>query len=284
MRQEVSAPKMMQNNPGLREVEAIRYRSGSFATTTDDVVCEEPMEIIISDRTVSDYHFSVTMRTPGMDRELAVGYLFSEHIFDSFSDIQSMRVGSDSDPKERNTVFIKFRTNIIHNLSGTERRVNSSCGICAKSSVDEVFMKAGKINRSVIKISAESLVKLPSLMMRGQELFRKTGGIHSAALFRTNGELRAIAEDVGRHNAVDKVIGKALMENETDFSNFVLQVSGRCGFEILQKAAVAGIPIVSSVSAPTSLSVEVSRALGMTLVSFVRDDRFTVYSGKQRII
>jgi FdhD protein len=274
---------MTQNDPGLLELDAFKFTSGTISKSRETVVEEEPMEIILSDPEVNDHPYSVTMRTPGMDLELAIGYIFSEGLMSSMADVLSMRQGSWSDPAERNRVFVKLRRSTLNERGMKEKKVNSSCGICSKSSVDEVFLKAGSINRSHLSVRHSVLLSLPSIMLEKQVLFRKTGGIHAAALFKSDGSLAGIAEDVGRHNAVDKVIGSHLLKDGENFGDCILQVSGRCGFEILQKAAIAGIPIVSSVSAPTSLSVETARALGMTLISFVRSERFTIYSGEWRI-
>lgn len=275
---------MTQNDKGLVEFDALKFNTGVISSSHEIVVEEEPLEIILSDPSVRDMQYSVTMRTPGMDTELAVGYIFSEGLIKKMDDVLSIRAGSYGDPEERNRVFIELRNPSIKESGMKERRVNSSCGICSKSSVDEVFLKAGKINHSNLTVRHDTLLELPSKMLAKQRLFKETGGIHAAALFDQNGDVLEIAEDVGRHNAVDKVIGAHLMEESGKFDECILQVSGRCGFEILQKAAISGIPVVSSVSAPTSLSVETARALGMTLISFVRNDRFTIYSGEWRVL
>lgn len=274
---------MTQNKKGLVELDALKFNSGNISASREIVVEEEPLEIILSDPKVRGLQYSVTMRTPGMDRELTVGYIFSEGLIRSMLDVLSTREGYWQDPQERNRVFIELQRSVLTGTGMKEKRVNSSCGICSKSSVDEVFIKAGKINRSRLSVNHEVLLSLPSRMLEMQTLFKKTGGIHAAALFSPEGSIIDIAEDVGRHNAVDKAIGSHLISAKGSFEDCILQVSGRCGFEILQKAAIAGIPVVSSVSAPTSLSVETARTLGITLISFVRNERFTVYSGEWRI-
>ena len=274
---------MTKSDKGLVEFDALKFNTGVISSSHEIVVEEEPLEIILSDPFVRDLQYSVTMRTPGMDVELAVGYIFSEGLIKTMDNILSIRAGSYAKPEERNRVFIELRNHSIKNSGMKEKRVNSSCGICSKSSVDEVFLKAGKINHSNLTVRHDTILELPSKMLSMQRLFKDTGGIHAAALFDRNGTVLEIAEDVGRHNAVDKVIGANLISGRGKFEECILQVSGRCGFEILQKAALAGIPIVSSVSAPTSLSVETARALGMTLISFVRNERFTIYSSEWRI-
>lgn len=275
---------MTKNDRGLVEFDAIKFNTGVISSSREIVVEEEPLEIILSDPSVRDLQYSVTMRTPGMDIELAVGYIFSEGLIKTMDNILSIRAGSYAKSEERNRVFIELRNHSIKDSGMKEKRVNSSCGICSKSSVDEVFLRAGKINHSNLTVRHDTILELPSKMLSMQRLFKDTGGIHAAALFDRNGTVLEIAEDVGRHNAVDKVIGANLMSGLGKFEECILQVSGRCGFEILQKAALAGIPVVSSVSAPTSLSVETARALGMTLISFVRNERFTIYSGEWRVI
>ena len=166
---------------------------------------------------------------------------------------------------------------------GGRRYINSSCGVCGKGSIDQVFMRVGKIQRSDFRVSASVIASLPDSLWGTQGIFSSTGGIHAAGLFNGDGSIVCSAEDVGRHNAVDKVIGRSLMNGHA-FDHMILQVSGRAGFEIIEKAAVAGIPVIGSISAPSSLAVETCETLGMTLLGFVRGKSFNIYSGTQRII
>jgi FdhD protein len=218
------------------------------------------------------------MRTPGEDEYLAAGILFTEGIVKSLADFE-------------NEKFRKIESNILEVwLAGTFADSESdryfpsysSCGLCGKTSLDQVFMKGARIQHAFCTVTSDIILSLPDRMHSSQKMFSETGGIHGAALFSESGKMIASSEDIGRHNAVDKVIGKTLLEG-IPCEGKILQISGRAGFEIVQKAAMAGIPVVSSVSAPSSLAVETADTFGITLVCFVRENRFNIYSHGKRI-
>lgn len=239
---------------------------------------EEPLEIRIGDVPIS-----VTMRTPGHDLELAVGFLFTEGLIFQRSDLKNL-AGIDGF-KTTNSVSLELFSDENASIEGLKRNfyAASSCGICGKASIDAVRIRGIKPPNSDFRVTGDFLCSLPGRLRESQAVFGRTGGLHAAALFTSSGELLVLREDIGRHNAVDKVAGWALMQDRTPLSECVLMVSGRGGFEIIQKALVAGIPVLASVSAPSSLAVQMARELGMTLVGFLRGRRFVIYSGEQRI-
>jgi len=226
---------------------------------TDQIVVEEPLEILINGR-----NLSVTMRTPGNDEELAAGFLFTEGIIRGPAEIRSIAGAGN-----RVEIQLNHDPEIAPRLTMT-----SACGVCGKASLDELFKHGCPTVRSKFQISPEALLRLPWTLRNAQLVFHRTGGLHAAGLFSPDGILHEIREDVGRHNAVDKVIGATLGQ---DLSDRLILVSGRAGFELVQKAAMAGIPMLAAVGAPTTLAVETARAAGMTLVGFLRDDRFNIY-------
>jgi FdhD protein len=226
---------------------------------TDQVVVEEPLEILINGR-----HLAVTMRTPGNDEELASGFLLTEGIIRGAAEIRSI-----AGEGNRVDIQLDHEPDIAPRLTMT-----SSCGVCGKTSLDELFKHGCPTVRSKFRISPEALLRLPGTLKDAQLVFHRTGGLHAAGLFGSDGMLHEIREDVGRHNAVDKVIGATLGQ---DLADRLILVSGRAGFELVQKAAMAGIPMLAAVGAPTTLAVETAQAAGMTLVGFLRDDRFNVY-------
>ena len=219
---------------------------------------------------------SVTMRTPGNDDELAVGYLFNEGIIvDPASSIQSIEhIRTDS-----NKIEVVLKENILPNLKGADRRsfVSSSCGVCGKTEIDYIespFNAAGK----PMTISKDILLGLHDTLREKQSVFEETGGIHAAALFTPNGNLILVREDVGRHNALDKVIGNALLSGLCPLEQTILLLSGRASYELIQKASMAGIRIIASVGAPSSLAVSLAREMKITLIGFLRDRRFNIYT------
>jgi FdhD protein len=241
----------------------------------DDVVAvEEPMEIRIGAKPIS-----VMMRTPGDDFELAAGFLFTEGIVTSREQIASMRHWGSP-----NVVRVALRDGSVVDWQKLQRHfyATSSCGVCGKTSIDAIRVHAKPV-ASAARFPSALITTMPDLARPAQKAFTATGAIHGAALFTVAGELLHVREDIGRHNAVDKVIGAAFLE-EASFSALALFVSGRAGFEIVQKAAVASIPLVAAVGAPSSLAVELAREFNLTLAGFVRDGRFNVYAGVERIL
>ncbi len=257
------------------------WQDGQVRRFQDYLVGEEPLEI-----RVGKLPLSVTMRTPGNDLELAAGFLFTEGLIRRREELASVDYAEGAKETERgNVVQIELRDGASLDLERTQRNffAGSSCGICGKASIDSVRVRGIQPPNPHLRLDPEVLCRLPERLREAQAIFGRTGGLHAAGLFDTRGELVAQREDVGRHNAVDKIVGWALLEGRLPLSEYVLMVSGRGGFEIVQKAIVAGVPVVASVSAPSSLAVRLARELGLTLVGFLRGKRFVVYSGEGRL-
>jgi FdhD protein len=251
-----------------------RFRLGTgYAEVTDRVAAEEPLEIRVNGTSVA-----VTMRTPGHDDELATGFLFTESLIARDDEIAEIVHCPDVDPEGiGNTLDVRLRTD--PDLASLTRHVftSSSCGVCGKATIDSVFQHFPPVQRARIP-EAELLLSLPSKLREAQETFDRTGGLHASALFDREGNLLLLREDVGRHNALDKVIGHAL-QKEMPLSEVVLLVSGRISFELMQKALAARIPVVAGISAPSSLAVKLARESGQVLVGFLREKGFNLYSG-----
>jgi FdhD protein len=249
----------------------------------DWIVVEEPLEIRAGGPGQEPISLAVTMRTPGDDRELAVGFLYTEGLLWSPGDVSSVRVpSSNRGGGSCNVVQIvlarpfdsaKLRRNFF---------ATSSCGICGKASLDQIAVRCPPVGPGPV-IGRSILVGLPGALRAAQAIFDRTGGLHAAGLFDAGGRLLALREDVGRHNAVDKLVGRAFLDGEVPLAGRILLVSGRTSFEILQKAAVASVPIVCAVSAPSSLAVSVADRLGITLVGFLRGSSFNIYTHAERI-
>lgn len=254
----------------------------SVARREDQLAAEEPLEIRIGDEP-----FSVTMRTPGDDFDLVAGFLVSEGVIADAAELISLRfcAGEDENGQQTfNVVQAQLRPGV--QLPDLHRHVytTSSCGICGTASIEAV-RKVSRFSQLAQqqRISLRTLAELPERLKEAQQLFAKTGGVHAAGLFDLDGELICLREDVGRHNAVDKVVGWALRESRLPLSSTVLQVSGRASFELVQKAAMAGIPILAAVSAPSSLAVELAAEVGLGLVGFSRGNSLNIYAGAERI-
>jgi FdhD protein len=244
----------------------------------DALAGEEPLQIQLGRR-----RLSVTMRTPGHDLELAVGFLFTEGFIESAKDLANLQDdGSRPDP---NVVKIDLKNPRTLNSKRIRRNFlsNSSCGLCGKAFIEDCLLQGIKRPNPRFRIDPEVLCSLPETLRSGQVLFGQTGGLHAAALFEASGKLLAVREDVGRHNAVDKLIGWALLQGSIPLSDSALLASGRGGFEIIQKSLLAGIPLLASVSAASSLAVQLARECGLTLVGFLRGRRFVCYSGEERL-
>jgi FdhD protein len=256
------------------------WDDGKLRKYDDYLAAEEPLEIRIGDKPVS-----VTMRTPGHDKELAAGFLWSEGIIESPKQIGEIRHDNSATGAAANVVDVDLQESLFE-LEDLQRNffAASSCGICGKASIEAIRRRGLKAPDVNFRFAAEMLVALPDRLRSEQEVFGRTGGLHAAALFDASGNLLAVREDIGRHNAVDKIIGWALLESRLPLSAHVLMVSGRGGFEIIQKALTAGIPVVASVSAPSSLAVKLARELGLTLIGFLRERRFVIYSGQDRCV
>ena len=257
------------------------WDDGKVVRKEDYLAAEEPLEIRVGDEPLS-----VTMRTPGHDLELAAGFLFTEGIVTKRAQIISLdAVVQDGEPNRGNVVGALLAPESAPDFEKMKRHffAASSCGICGKASIDAVRARALEPPNPQFRLDPEVLVRLPDALRASQAVFGRTGGLHAAALFDAKGKLLVLREDIGRHNAVDKVIGWALLENRVPLSDAVLLVSGRGGFEIVQKAIVAGLPVVASVSAPSSLAAQLARELRLTLIGFLRGRRFVIYAGEERV-
>ncbi len=274
----------------VRSVRVFRHTNGGWAPDEDEVVVEEPLEIRLSVagggepfRTIS-----ITMRTPGDDQHLALGFLFTEGIIGCRADVVRMdqprrRVGN---MVHENTLDITLRKNLDLDWSSQERHfyTASSCGVCGKGSMELVRQQSVYLLRpGWPKVRIEDIQLLPEQLGDSQSVFARTGGLHAAALVSPDGNVLAAFEDVGRHNALDKVIGYALEENLLPLSNAQIVLSGRIGFELVQKAWMAGVPVLSAVGAPSSLAIDLAEECGMTLIGFVRNNRCNVYAGAERV-
>jgi FdhD protein len=263
-----------------------RITVGREPVTRDDVLAvEEPLEIRVAGSALS-----ITMRTPGHDFDLAAGFLVSEGVISRGDQLGAIRycAGATADGQNTyNVLDVSLAPGVPKPDPSLERNfyMTSSCGLCGKASIDAVrTLSAWPVAHDHVSVTPEFLVALPERLRAGQDVFEKTGGLHAAALFDTvTGELLVLREDVGRHNAVDKVIGWAVKEDRLPLRSTVLMVSGRASFELTQKASMAGIPIMAAVSAPSSLAIELASELGMTVVGFLRGDSMVVYSGEARI-
>jgi FdhD protein len=227
---------------------------------------------------------AVTMRTPGSDFELAAGFLFTEGLIAGADDIESIAYCDlPEEEQEYNVITVRLTRPFDPEALRRNFFASSSCGVCGKASLDDVEVRCEPLPAGPV-VPASVLADLPDALRDRQRIFEETGGLHASGLFDTDGTLRVLREDVGRHNAVDKIVGEQVLAGNVPLADHVLQVSGRLSFEIVQKAAVAGIPIVSAVSAPSSLAVEAGERFGMTLVGFVRDERLNVYTHPERLL
>jgi len=274
------------------EYKVLKFKSGNLDNFNDHISIEEPVEIIIKykDKEIwVEKTISVTMRTPGDDEDLVRGFLFNEKIIEKIDYIEKIELAGKPteqyDIKNKIIVTINNSDNIDVDKIKRNFLTNSSCGVCGKSSLDALeIIKKDKILKSNPKISKEVLMSSPKKLRQNQSEFSKTGGIHASGLFTAQGDIVAIKEDVGRHNALDKLIGYTLKENLLDNTSQFLACSGRLNFDLVQKALMANIGILIGVGAPTSLAIDLANKFDMTLVGFVKEDSFNIYSNKDRII
>jgi FdhD protein len=265
----------------VKTTQVVEWNAGEERRVLDDVAAEEPLEI-----RVGNVALSVTMRTPGDDFELAVGFLYTEGVVERRDDISRVAYGRGPDGEPTgNVVEVTLQQGRSIDFTRLQRNffTASSCGICGKASIDAVRSREIPPLDCELHIDPELLPSLPDALRSAQRVFGRTGGLHGAGLFDADGRLLLVREDIGRHNAVDKIIGHALLRGSLPLSERVLLVSGRGGFEIVQKALVAGVPVLASVSAPSSLAVQLARSAGLTLIGFLRGRRFVVYSGEKRL-
>jgi len=271
---------MPSRNSSVNVTQVVEWRNGQPHRVQDYLVAEEPLEI-----RVNQLPLTVNMRTPGHDLELAAGFLLTEGLIEAANQISVLREGTANEDGTGNLVEIEL--NGIH-LDREQLQRNffaaSSCGVCGKASIEAVRLRGLKRPNSNFQVDSKLVCGLPEKLRTAQAIFGRTGGLHAAAVFDRTGELIAIREDVGRHNAVDKVVGWALLAGKLPLSDCILMVSARGGFEIVQKALAAGFPMVASVSAPSGLAVQLAREMGLTLIGFLRDKRFVVYAGESRCV
>ena len=263
-------------NIALTSVE--EWQDGNISRVQDYLAVEEPLEIRLGETPIS-----VTMRTPGHDLELAAGFLFTEGIISSWKELKSIAAVVSATAGNTVSADLACDGSAVPEQLQRNFFAASSCGICGKASIDAVRVRGIPRPNPDFRVEANVLCQLPEKLRESQAVFGRTGGLHAAAAFSSSGELLVLREDIGRHNAVDKVIGWVLENERIPLSDCVLMVSGRGGFEIVQKALVAGVPVLASVSAPSSLAVQMARELGMTLAGFLRGKRFVIYSGAERI-
>ncbi|MDQ4113960.1 MAG: formate dehydrogenase accessory sulfurtransferase FdhD [Actinomycetota bacterium] len=262
----------------------LRVRDGVISRRPDTLAAEEPMEIRVNGRPLT-----VTMRTPGGDFDLAIGFLVSEGVVHSADDVASVRycAGATADGGNTyNVVDVGLAAHVPPPDASLERSfyTTSSCGLCGKASLEAVrTSSAWSVAEDTLQVTPELLTALPERLREAQRVFDSTGGLHAAGLFDAEGNLLCVREDVGRHNAVDKVIGHALREGLVPLRNSMLMVSGRASFELVQKAVMAGIPLLAAVSAPSSLAVDLADDNGLTLVGFLRGSSMNIYAGTDRI-
>jgi FdhD protein len=275
----------------IKRIPVVKVTDSERIDTSDALAIEEPLEIRLEhgqkdERQVKN--ISVTMRTPGHDDELASGFLFTEGIIKSRNEISSIAhcFIACAENKE-NVILVSLKDSAIPHLQNTERNfyTTSSCGVCGKSSINAIrTVSSFNQQKDDLSVSAEILYQLPEILKQHQEVFADTGGLHAAALFNLEGELLLVKEDVGRHNALDKLIGAALNNDWLSLNQNMLLLSGRASFELIQKAAMAGIKIIAAVGAPSSLAVELAEEFNITLAGFLRNKRFNIYTAANRII
>ena len=264
--------------PPPRSVELTQvteWSEGNIHSVQDSLAAEEPLEIRIDGSPLT-----VTMRTPGHDLELAAGFLLTEGIIDSRDQLAGIRAVTSDALVKSNIVEAQLASRLFEAENHTRNFVaGSSCGICGKASIEAVRRRGMRGPKSGFRVNPETLCRLPETLRAEQAVFDRTGGLHAAALFDAQGNLIVLREDIGRHNAVDKLVGWALFHARLPLDDSILLVSGRGGFEIVQKAIAAGVPIVVCVSAPSALAVKLAREFGLILIGFLRGQRFVIYSG-----
>jgi FdhD protein len=273
---------MNDNENRISCINITKIDSNHWREANDALAIEEPLEIQLQSGLNEVNSISVTMRTPGNDLELAVGFLFTEGIIKSDQQIKSHHIDESA-----NKILIALNDGEAPFIKNAERNfyTTSSCGVCGKASIEAIKVTSQfKIHKDEIRVDSEVIAQLEKELLKQQTVFSKTGGLHASALFDHQGKFIALREDVGRHNALDKLIGSAFLNDQLPLSNKILLLSGRASFELVQKASMAGIPIVVAVGAPSSLAVSLAEEVGITLIGFLRNDRFNIYCGAGRIV
>lgn len=273
--------------PQAPPVQVARWRAGDWRDDRDQVAAEEPLQLSLDGKPLS-----IVMRTPGNDLELALGLLWAEQVIRSLDDVARVRISAEAQEDERRVSLandlVESNQVDVHLHKTAARRPErsflstSACGVCGATTVESLALDFAQLAPGPT-VGARMLPELSDRLREQQRIFESTGGLHAAGLFDERGELELLREDIGRHNAVDKVVGRALLDGRLPLARSVLAVSGRAGYEVVQKAVAAGIPILAAVGAPSSLAVATAERFGMTLVGFLRDDRFNVYTAPERI-
>ncbi|MDE3193147.1 MAG: formate dehydrogenase accessory sulfurtransferase FdhD [Chloroflexota bacterium] len=271
-----------------RAVTVERWAAGARSAKDDEIAAEEPLQLLLDGEPLS-----VVMRTPGNDVELAVGLLHSERVIAGSEDVGLLRISAESEERESAVAFradlVEANAVDVHLRASAPRRPrrsflsSSACGVCGATTLDDLAHDHAPLGPGP-EIDVATIVKLADALREHQRVFERTGGLHGAGLFTPRGELVTAREDIGRHNAVDKIVGRAVLDRLIPLGGHVLAVSGRAGYEIVQKAVAAGIPIIVAVGAPSTLAVATAERFGLTLVAFLRGDRFNVYSRPERVV
>ena len=274
-----------------KEISIVQYAARQFSKKEDLVAIEEPLEIrVVSgpEEKRRGKSLAITMRTPGHDEELALGFMFTEGIVNTFDQIRKIEFCGPVEPggSRKNTIEVELTFDAEFDLQHLQRHfyTTSSCGVCGKASLDALKHQKFAAVDSKVQLDSQLVSRLPEILKRSQDSFQKTGGIHAAGLFDSNGQLLVLREDVGRHNALDKLIGQRLRSAALPASDAILVVSGRASFELLQKTLSAGIPIFIAVGAPSSLAVDLANEFNITLVGFASPEKFNVYTHPHRIL
>ncbi|TME74018.1 MAG: formate dehydrogenase accessory sulfurtransferase FdhD [Chloroflexi bacterium] len=273
--------------PQAPPVQIARWRAGDWRDDSDQVAAEEPLQLSLDGKPLS-----IVMRTPGNDLELALGLLWAEQVIRSLDDVARVRISAEAQENEPRVAvandLVESNQVDVYLRGSAGRRpersflATSACGVCGATTVESLALDFAPLPPGPT-VGAAMLPRLSDRLRVQQRIFESTGGLHAAGLFDERGELQLLREDIGRHNAVDKVVGRALLDGRLPLERSVLAVSGRAGYEVVQKAVAAGIPILAAVGAPSSLAVATAERFGMTLVGFLRDDRFNVYTSPERI-
>lgn len=271
---------MDRNKSSIALTQVTEWSAGVSRRTDDYLAAEEPLEIRVGRKPLG-----VALRTPGNDRELVAGLLFTEGLIEDIGQVGEIIRADSAEDGTRNLALVSLRRGVKLGAEVGRRgfSAGSACGACGKATIDQLRSRGVRRPNETARFDAEMLCTLPDKLRSAQAVFGRTGGLHAAGLFDARGDLLVLREDIGRHNAVDKVIGWALLEKRVPLDDCILLVSGRGGFEIVQKALVAGIPLLASVSAPSSLAVQMAREMGLTLVGFLRGRRFVIYAHEGRL-
>ncbi|NUM32323.1 MAG: formate dehydrogenase accessory sulfurtransferase FdhD [Bacteroidetes bacterium] len=280
----------MIESKSISKVKLLKIHSnGKNEEATDFIAIEEPLEIRVEYGKIENRqtaNLTVTMRTPGCDDELAAGFLFSEGIIDNFDEIDSIAHINNFNSFE-NIILVKLKENVNFNLNKTERHfyTNSSCGVCGKTSIDAIKQVKKTNHKSIdnLKIDKEIFYTLPTKLLEKQSIFENTGGLHASALFDCNGNLITIKEDVGRHNALDKLLGYCLKNKLMPLDKYIILLSGRASFELIQKAALADAKIIASIGAPSSLAIQTAIEFDISYLGFLSSSKFNIYTAIHRI-